>query len=1086
MLMRRLRHRHPNCLGKALLFGGVVFPLLLTLPPASRAFAGELPTKTTTKTIVRSQRPIKGKVVDSDGHPLQGVTVQVKGTGIGAKTDQNGEFSLDVPENSKTIVISYVGMETREVDIRKQSDVTLTLKPSATQGQDVVVVGYVTQKKSLLTGSVAVAKLDESDREVPTASAGNLLAGRLPGVTVTTPAGPPGQVAPTITIRTANSWNAQPVLYVIDGKISSATDFNNLSPIEIDNITVLKDAATTAAYGSRAAGGVIVVTTRMGKAGKSRITYSFNSGKDVRGRNEALTNAVQWGELYNQINPGSGPIGTDLSQQDLDYFQTHNFDGAGYGYGFNNLKYVYRNPYTATHNLSIEGGNDKIRYFVSGSYADQQGFFNGLDYKKYNLRANITADVNKDFQLFFGGSLNNNITNSPNWNGGGLAGQVYDLYQKLLIWQPYMPEFTTSGKPVSYGWIANMGAVTQGQGGYAKDNYLRPVFTLSGTYKMPFLNGLSAKATFTKSYSYDANKVYSTSYNMYDVRQYTPYQWGLQDTSIVGVSQSTTTPGLAETVGWGGDKQLDFQLNYQRSFGLSHVMGTLVYEAYSQTGTGLNASVNGFPLYTTDQWWATTSNQNTTTPSGGVVPNKNVSNSQTYSDTTVGRRSWVGQFFYDYADKYMASFTYRYDGSMKFAPNERWGFFPSGSLGWIMSKEDFMQGISWLDMLKLRASVGLIGNDNVGGWQWQQSYVTGNNAFFGTAPSTNAGLTYGSVVNPFLTWEKSLNKNIGVDINFLRHFSATAEYWHTYTYDILGKRIQATPPTFSQTLPSVNYGKVKAGGVDLSLTYSSHVGKVNFSTGIVASYGQAHYVLMDQNITYDYQNQVGGGRTTTMVTGYKVDHMIRDQNDLNAWNAANPNYNFNGNPAQLGQFVYKDLSGAGGKPDGVITPYDIAVLRKNNDPVVLGWNIAAEWKGFSIAATFNGEVRHWSAVNIYASGVEWNREWKNWYTNSWNPNNTGAKYPRYYGAETGNSVNMAASNFWYAPSNFLRLKFLNLGYTVPSRLYRGYFSAIRVFASGSNLFIISKFNKQYYDPEMTSGTTFPTIRSFNAGVMVSM
>jgi TonB-linked SusC/RagA family outer membrane protein len=1085
--MSRVFHRPPIRLGKALLSSlqgvSLLFFLLsigaVAIPAAARAVkpAAELP------------GPVNGRVLDAEGRPLEGATIQVKGTGQGTKTATDGSFTLNAPDNAKVLIISYIGMETQEVDIKGKHKVTVVMKEAVVQGQEVVVVGYVTQKKSLLTGSVVDMKVNEDDREVPTASAGNLLAGRLAGVNVVTPSGAPGLVAPSITIRTANSWNGQPVLYVIDGKISTSGDFNNLSPNEIESVSVLKDGATTAAYGSRAAGGVVVVTTRMGKAGRAHITYSFNSGYDVRGKGMALTNAVESGKLYNQVNPGgSGPNGPDYTQQDLDYFQTHNFNNAGTGYGFDQLKIIYRNPFTATHNLGVEGGNDRIRYFVGGSYVDQQGFINGLSYNKYNLRANITADVTKDFQLFFGGALNNNLTNSPNWNGSGVSGQINDLYQKLLVWQPYMPVFTASGLPVDYGWLANMGAVTQGQGGYQRDNYLKPVFTLSGTYKAPFLKGLSAKATYIKSYTYDVSKVFTTTYAMYTVRQYTPYIWGLQDTSIVGTRQSTGTPGLGETSIWGGDKQLDFQLNYERSFGLHHVMGTLVYEGYQTEGAGVSASVNGFPLYTTDQWWATTSNQNTTTSSGGVTPNKNVSNSTAYSDVTTGRRSWVGQFFYDYADKYLAGFTYRYDGSMNFAPNERWGLFPSGSVGWILSKEHFMEKVKAIDLLKVRASVGLTGNDNVGGWQWQQSYATGNNAFFGTSPSLNAGLTYGAVVNPNLTWEKSLNKNFGVDVNFLKHFNATLEYWHTYTYDILGQRIQSTPPTFSLGLPSVNYGKEKAEGFDLTVGYNHRLGNVNFSTSVVASYGHAWYVLMDQNITYDYQNQVGGGRTTTMLTGYLTDHIIRNQADLSNWNAANPNYNFNGNKADLGQFVYQDIGSQGGvhQKDGKIDPYDIAVLRKNNDPIVVGWNLGGEWKGFSVSATFNGSLRQWSPVNISGSGVEWNRMWRKWYTDSWTTTNTGAKYPRYYGAEVGNSVNMAGSNFWYAPSSFFRLKFLNVGYTIPPRFYRNYLSAIKVFASGSNLFILSKFNKQFYDPELSGGTAFPIIKSYNMGVLISL
>lgn len=289
-------------------------------------------------------------------------------------------------------------------------------------------------------------------------------------------------------------------------------------------------------------------------------------------------------------------------------------------------------------------------------------------------------------------------------------------------------------------------------------------------------------------------------------------------------------------------------------------------------------------------------------------------------------------------------------------------------------------------------------------------------------------------------------------------------------------------------MPAVNYGKEKAQGIDFSMNYNNRIGAVNFYAGVVASYGYAWYVQKDQNVTYDYQNQIGGGRTTTMLTGYIVDHMIRTQADLTAWNSAHPGYNFNGYSAQVGQLVYKDLGSARGmgKGDSTINSYDYGVVRKNNDPVVLGLNLGVQWKGLSIAATFNGSVGYLKSDNDLAGGVEWNRMWSEWYGNSWTPSNPNAKLPTRYSANDGTrTVTVSNSNFWYANASFLRLKFLSASYVIPQNLYKKYIGSIRVYVSGSNLFIISKFNKTYYDPEMGSGTAFPIVKSYNAGVSVT-
>ena len=379
---------------------------------------------------------------------------------------------------------------------------------------------------------------------------------------------------------------------------------------------------------------------------------------------------------------------------------------------------------------------------------------------------------------------------------------------------------------------------------------------------------------------------------------------------------------------------------------------------YQASGAGLTGGIETFPVYMTDQFWAASTARADSYVSGA-------------SDYTSGRKSWVGQFFYDYSGKYLASFSYRYDGSMNFAPDKRWGFFPAGSLGWNISKESFFK-VKGIEMLKLRASAGITGNDNVGGWQWLESYSSGNSAFLGTNPSTNLGIKYGSVVNKNLTWEKSLNYNIGIDAGFLKHFNASIEYYMTNTYDILGSRSESIPPTFSLSLPAENYGKVNSKGIELTLGYRNTLGKVDFYSNLTASYGYAKYITYDDGgATYDYQKNTG--RYTSRVTGYVFDKILRTQADLDAFKTANPTYNFNGIAPALGQMVYKDLSGPAGTPDGIINNYDVTTLKKKNNSVVLGLNLGASWKGFSVDAVFSGNLGFVKSMNDLAGGVEWNR-----------------------------------------------------------------------------------------------------------------
>lgn len=1005
---------------------------------------------------------LNGKVTDDKGSGLPGVSVVIKGTQRGTITDEHGEFKVEAEDRNAVLVFSFVGFLSQEVSVGNKTRIDITLTADTKALEELVVTGYSSQKRSLMTGSVATMNVTEEMQNIPTTSTGNLLSGKLAGVNIGTPNGIPG-TNPQISIRTGSSLNAQPVTYVIDGIIRSWEDFNNLSPNEIETITVLKDAASAAVYGSRSAGGVILVTTKRGKSGKPTFNYSFNTGFDTRTRNASLTSAVQAGELYNRINGNSDPAGWAWSQEEIDHYKTINN-----GWGYDQLESVWRNPSTSQHNLSVAGGTEKVKYFAGASYVKQNGFLKPLTYDKYNIRLNTTVDATKDLQFFVGLGLSNNLQGNITWEG------PQSLYRKLLVWQPDQPVYTDSGKLLDYGWIANVGGTVNGDGGYNRSNFLKPQVVLNATYNIPVIKGLSAKAVYSKNFQYMRWKIFEKSYPMNIMKRdgANKHIIHTDDASIIGTKNSNNISKdyLRSDVFWNQDYQLDLQLNYENTFAnVHHVQGILVFEKAQYNGSGITAGRETFPVYTTDQWWAASGARADDYANG--TP-----------DFVNGRASYIGQLNYDYSEKYLATFSFRKDGSMNFAPDKRWGFFPAGALGWVVSKESFFPAASGIDQLKLRVSAGLTGNDAVGGWQWQESYKQGTSAFFGTEPKTATGITYGSVVNPNLTWEKALTYNAGADVSFLKHWTATLEYWNRNSYDILGPRTLSVPPTFSLSLPPENYGKIKAQGFDLSVGYATEKERtLTYYGNLTASYG------WNKVVTQDYaQNalpiDVPTGRSMTVIRGYQFDRIIRTQADLDQFNGEQPNYSYNGIKPELGMMVYKDLSGPQGSPDGLIDRYDRIVIKPSNFPVVYGLNLGGSWKGFSVDLMFNGNLKYKKSFQDLAGGVEWNRMYSGWYNDSWTPDNPNATLPKRISASQSNTYG-AASTYWYRNAGFARLKYLTVGYTVPTRLYNKTLESVKLYFSGTNLFNLTGFS--YYDPEIGDGTAYPVMRSFNFGVNVT-
>ena len=1008
----------------------------------------------------KKSQMVKGTIVDATGEPVIGANVVVKGTANGAITDIDGNFSLDAPEGA-ILQVSYIGYADQEVKVGKQKILSIVLREESKALEEVVVVGYLSQKKASLTGAVASMKVGENLNTISTTSAGNLLAGKMAGVNIGTSSGIPGN-NPEISIRTTSSWkekkyNPQPVTYVIDGVVRDATDFNNLSSNEIENISVLKDAASAAIYGSRSTGGVIIVTTKKGKEGKPTINYSYGFSVDSRTGNQDLTNGVQTAELYNRVNPNPA---TNWTQEEIDHIASING-----GYGYNQVDEVWRSPTTQTHNLNVSGGSDKIHYFAAASYMKQEGFLKPLTYDKYNVRLNVTADITDDFEVFAGFALNNTEKGDIVFEGAN------SLYSKLRIWQPEQPVFTESGKPIDYSWIGNVGALVNGDGGYKNSSFIKPQAVFKATYKIPFLKGLNISMQYSKSWSHTATDEFYHNYDMVVTRKSGANNRiiSVHDEDIMSVKKSSqfNKDYIKKTSDWGNDQQLNFYLNYSNTFNGIHrldaVLLTEWYEGYSAQVYGARET---FPLYLYDQFWAA-SDTRADTYGGGDASTRN------------GRMSYVGQFNYAYADKYLLSFSFREDGSMNFAPSQRWGFFPAGSAAWVLSEENFFNK-KWIQFMKIRGSVGLTGDDSVGGWQWQESYKQDGSAYFGQDPSKSLGLTYGSVVNPNLTWEKALSYDVGLDMNFLNNWHLTFDYWFRKSYDILDNRKATLPTTYSRDLPAENYGKMNAQGIDVELGYRGQSKDFTYFANATLSYGWNEITYKDYAENAQWID-IPIGTSTTRLVGYDFDKIIRTQEELDAFNAANPDYTFNGMKPQLGDIVYKDHSGPDGVADGVIDDWDRVVLRDKNFPVVYGLNLGGSWKGLSLDMMFSGELGLYKSYR--STNVEWNRMYAGWYDDSWTEDNPNASLPRMVSANVPSTYRDTDSQFWYKKTNFMRLKYITLSYDLPkNQFYNKFFDNIRLFVSGTNLFCWSSF--KYYDPELGGGNDYPIMRSFNFGIDV--
>lgn len=1008
-----------------------------------------------------AQNVVKGVVMDIADNPLPGVSVVVKGSTIGTTTDLDGRYSINAPKNG-TLVFTYIGMTKQEVKVSEKRTLNVILQEDVSVLNEVVVVGYGIQKKLHLTGSVSSVSSKDLMKST-TSNISQALVGKLPGLMSQQTSGAPGSDNATLLVRGRSTYQGDDgPLMLVDGVERAMWQ---IDPNDVESVTILKDASACAVYGMKAAGGVILVTTKRGTEGKTSINYKGTLTLSHATTLPKFMNGTQYMQWYNLAKKldGEKPYFTDE-----EIAMTYNGDPTD---GFENTDWqepLYRTTLMHQHSLSISGGTDKTKYFISGGFMNQNGFIEGHKNQRGHFRSNIDTKPIEGLNV----SLN-------------IAGRIEDYNQPgantyenqkdnnivgaLLYAAPFIP-LEYEGYPTSGYRGGTNPLYAADHSGFQKKRNIAIETSAKVEYEFPFLKGLKAGMFMSWDWQDIANKSMTYAYKImqYDISQKTYLlknsSWLDEDGSLnqsdMKVQQLLLRPSIS----------------YNNTFG-NHTVGALFLYEMSQTETNsLSAARKKFPLFDIPEL-----------DFGSDIHPKN-GNGGWYNET--GYAGYVGRLNYAYANKYLAEFTFRYDGSYKFAKDHRWGFFPSVSLGWVASEEDFFKEIlPKVDYFKIRGSFGILGSDNVDPFLFRRKYDwTLNGAVFGSNPTTQNTL-YNSVSYPMenLTWEKCRSINFGFDLNAWKGLLGIEfDVFYKYTYDILRPISGAYPPSLGGHVPGIeNSGAFDNRGFELTLKHANRIGQVSYNVNGNLSFARNRILRMTQaDGTLPWKNRLG--TSVGDIWGYKALGLYQTQEELD-------NAPISSHPIRLGDIRYADIDG-----DGRLTWNDeVKIARSTMPEMMFSLTADAQWKGFDFSIQFQGAAlcdkmlqHEWynGARDQTPLTRPWYAGWDNaplyLVENSWRPDNTNAEYPRLSTVASSNSSEI--SDFWKRNGAYLRLKNVTLGYTFPKKwMKKAGINNLRLFASGFNLLTFTDF--KYLDPESSNVIQgyYPQQRTFTFGVDVA-
>lgn len=1056
--------------------------LLLTGIGTASAHGGN--SQAATPELQQSKSRITGMVVDRTGEPVIGANIIEKGMASnGTISDVDGRFSLEVAPEA-TLLVSYVGYTTQEIIVANRTQLQIVLQEDLLALEEVVVVGYGMQKKVSLTGSVATLKSEEI-QNIPAGNLTNLLSGRLSGVTIQQSAGGiPGQ-ASSIQIRARSTWNTGVPLFVIDGVVRDKFAFDGLNANEIENLSVLKDASSSSVYGARAANGVVLVTTKRGKSSKPLISYSgtvgYNRPTKIPERETAYEHTIFTND-YNMEHiaypdiwqtsiyqaDGVTPINTNVFTPDeQEYYKTHNYDW---------LDETWSNPVLTTHALNVSGGNESIRYFAGGSYYNESGGFKSIGYEKYSARTSLDANINRDLVASL--MLNTTVRNDQK-PVGSINGRDALWYQMLFA--SHLRPAMIDGKYIggNPGFNAeNIAARANGSDGWHTVKNTEAEITASLSYDVPFIKGLNLKALYNYYTRSEFDKEFGKPYQIYALKYAGANNHIITDEFTDAVTTVRSPGYLNEKYTPAYSYQVNFMANYNRTFGKHELDALFVYEQTESNTEWFSARKNDYQIYTNPYF-----NAGPSTTGSYVIEGKGSEN---------GRLSYVGRLKYGFDSKYLLDLSFRYDGSAVF--QEHWGFFPAVSAAWRISEERFFkEHVSFINYLKLRGSVGLTGNDAVGLYQYMETVSLANGAYFGGMTS---GVAPGILSNPLITWEKSMNYEAGIDLGFLENrLLLGAEYFFKHTYDILGSTTNVFPDTFGGTLADENYGIIDSQGVELEWSFNQPLGR-DAKVWISGNFGYAvnKVIEMKENAgLLPHLSKVGLNYDREY--GYIDDDMIRSMDQVNAILAKNPNFfeglNLTGKYApHPGLLLFKDLRGPeSDQPNGKIDAGDVDkdwIMTHTEPPFNYGFTLGGSWKGFALEVFFHGLAGHQKRLLVPGQYTLWyeplhSANWGFWSKDHFSLANPDAQYP----APTNWGGKNNESTFWVRDASFLRLKNVNLSYTVPkTMLSKSRLGSLNVYLNATNLFFLEDHIKEF-DAEVERIDIYPLMSAFTMGVNIS-
>ena len=987
---------------------------------------------------------LKGKVIDRGGETVIGAHVKWKNAQGGAVTDLDGNFSI--PETGTELVISFLGYKTQTIKIKPgQKNLVITLEDDAQDLDELVVVGYGTQKKASLTGSIETIK-SEDLLSLPTANLDEALYGQVAGLQVMQTTGDPSSAKEAnLHIRGINN---SPLL-VIDGvpRFGTTTSdgemrLSDLNPDDIESISILKDAAAAAVYGARAANGVILVQTKRA-SGNQKVSVNYRGQMNIQQATQLpdFLDAYEYAKLYNRaVENTPGTANAAYTPEQLEMIRTHSNPNV---YGDENLlDYLDNVGYTTTHSVSANGGNQYVKYYISGGYTHSKGLYSGVNRDRFNYSAKLDATLTKGLVL----SLD--ITGSRSNSKNSSYTTIDNAYnssplQVLRFDNGYLASVDGSNPLIN----------VEGLGGYIKDTGKMNTITANLRWELPWVKGLSVYARATFDNNTRIEKTFDKPVTLYTYDQ----QTGQFDTDPNTVYP--TAKVSIEQIDRFVDNQLyEAGINYNRTFAAKHDVGAMLVANYQQTHnqymTGENQNASIYP------------------ETIGTAVTARLLGSETYNQ----RASLIGRLNYGYDYRYFVEASFRVDGSTYFHPDHRWGFFPSVSASWVLSNETFFK--NWkqkvLSNVKFRASTGLLGDDGlVGEYSYLLTYIESTREGYNIGGNYRPGIimSTGNYPNPELTWGKSHDYNIAADLGFWdNRFGLTFEhYWRYETDKITAAPSYLYPPStgVDGNVPNMNFSKLN----DLTLTHRNTVGKVKYNVDLTLAKSQDKYLdFGDESSVTPNLRRVG--RSSMVWSMYEAEGLFQSQEEIDNWPL---DQDGQGNATLApGDIKYKDQDG-----NHVLDTKDLVYVKNSSNPDFnFSLRLGASYKGFFVNVMFQGATGYQQNIKeLYTTNSGSLQRFQKYHlTDTWTPDNPGASLPRIKFA-TANDNNRKESTFWVRDCDFLRLKSLSLGYALqPAVLKKLKLTSASIALQGSNLVTWSSLSDLGMDPESLRG--YPIQRSY--------